>query len=43
MATFPTWQHGLSMLAEFEKLLLCNLKFIQISQAFPLASLEFII
>ena len=41
MATFQTWQHVLSMFAEFEKLP-SNLKFSQISQAFPLASLEFI-
>ena len=42
MATFQTWQHGLSMFAEFEMLLPCNLNFSHIPQAFPLASLEFI-
>ena len=41
MAIFQTWQHDLSMFAEFERLP-CNPNFSQISQAFPLASLEFI-
>ena len=41
MATFQAWQHGISIFAEFEKLPR-NLNFSQISQAFPLASLEFI-
>ena len=39
MATSQTWQDGLSMFAEFEKLP-CNSNFSQISQAFPLASLN---
>ena len=41
MPTFQTWQDGLAMLAEFEKVP-CDPNFSQISQAFPLASLEFI-
>ena len=40
MATFQTWQDGLSMFAEFGQLPY-NLDFSRISQAFPLASLGF--
>ena len=38
---FSTWQDRLFMFAEFEKLLY-NPNLSQISQAFPIASLEFI-
>ena len=41
MATFQTWQHSLSIFAEFEKLP-CYPSFSQISQAILLASLDII-